>query len=367
MSFYTEMLDKFYGPFVATAMAKDDDPIISTTNGYYNTVNGAKAYWNATFGNEGFSILKKDTYKHDGIRFYTATGSKGSGLNETDALADTDKPSVATATIGFKTFNTTFEVYENAVIKARNNDWVDLNDIMATEGDLHISGINDMLFVDADTLASVAKGFESIDRVTISEAAVTALSYTAGDNDLYGLNVSTATYFDPICSHNSGSDREYDPVLLLNTIADIRANRGIVQKIITGTDTYAQMQASSLTQMRYGNNAEMSFTMTPEGPKVVNGIDGGMAIATINGAAVFQSPDVQADGISRIYLIDDSEQKGKPQLSIDIASPTMLHTGNNPVYLDSFKEKSAYVTRGELVVSSRFRQGSIRDLKAYTV
>lgn len=365
MSNMRAFLEQAYGKYYAEKyLAKSDDPILSTEAGYANVVYGARAFTNILWSGNTFAVLTKDAYNKenpDGMRLMYATGTKATGIQENAALPDTDKPDVLEVSVGFKEIVTAFEVSNKAILKARNNDYVDLIYIFEVEGELHTAGMNDMLLEDADTLAGY--DLESIDRVTISEAAVTALSYTAGDNDMYSLDIGTYTWFDPITDHNSGTDREWNFGYFFENSGAVRNNNGIVTKGITKPDTYGQMMASAQIQARY-NPSGFTYTATEEGPKAVSGGEIGYAVATIDGCPIFQDPGVQADGIGRLYLLDDRDMFGSPTLSLNIASPTKLTTANNAVLLDALKEKSAYDTSAELRCRSRFRQASIRDLKA---
>ena len=77
----------------------------------------------------------------------------------------------------------------------------------------HAEMINIMLLTDSDTLASTA--FDSIDRVTTSSAAATALYTAATDADIYGITRSTASWSDAAISYGSeGTDRDLSLALV---------------------------------------------------------------------------------------------------------------------------------------------------------
>lgn len=360
-----QFLEQAYGKYYADKyMSKSDDPILSSEAGYSNVVYGARAFVNVLYSGNTFAILTKDAYDKnnaDGMRLMHATGTKSTGIQENAVLPETDKPDVLEVAVGFKEEVTTFEVTQKALIKARNNDYVDLVHILTMMGELHTAGMNDHLNTNGDTLAGY--NIESIDRVTASEAYAIAASWTAGDNDLYSLDIGTYTWFDPITDHNSGTDREWNFGYFFKNTGAVRNNNGITTKAITKPDTYGQMMASAQIQARY-NPEGFKYNVTEEGPKVSTSGDAGYAVASIDGVPIFQDPSVQADGVGRIYLLDDRDMFGSPTLSLNIASPTKLTTANNGVLLDALKEKSAYDTSLELRCRSRFRQASIRDLKA---
>jgi len=356
---------KYYGNSVANFLAKADDPINSTEAGYSNVVYGARAYVNILYSKNTFSILPKDIYggdNPDGMRLMYATGTLSTGIQEGAALPDTDKPDVLEATVGLKEELTTIEISNKTFLKARANDYVDVDWILKNTAELHAAGMNGHLNTDGDTLAGY--NLESVDRMTASAAYATADSWTAGDADFNGVDVSTYTWYDANTDHNSGTDRTWSMGYFFAMNGLIRGNNGNPNMAITNTDAYGQMMASAQTQMRFSPQGEFRYVVTEEGAKPTNGGDVGFPIASIDGVPVFTDPDVQKDSIGRVYIMDTNPQWGVPQVSLNIAQPTIITSANNWVLLDYVKEKTAYYTSGELRCRSRFRQGSIRDLKA---
>ena len=363
-----QFLDIAYGQYYANAMSKADDPILSTEAGYSNAVYGARAFINILYSKNTFAILPKDAYdaiNPDGMRLMYTTGVLSTGIQEGAVLPFTDKPDVLEAIVSFKEEVTTVEVSEKAILKARYNDYVDINNMLQLAGDLHVAGINSHINTDGNTLAGY--NVESIDRLTASAAYATAASWTAGDEDFNGVDVSIYTWYDALTLHNSGVDREWSMGYFFELSSNIKGNSGLPSMAITKPDTYGQMMSSAQTQMRYAPQGEWKYTVTEEGAKVTSGSDVGFPIASLDGCPIFTDPIVQADGIGRVYVLDTNAQYGSPIVSLNMASPTKLVTANNSVLLNYLKEKSAYQTSLELRCRSRFRQGSIRDLKASTL
>ena len=92
--------------------------------------------------------------------------------------------------------------------------------------------INRMLLQDTDTLAS--NSFESLDRITISSAAATALGYTALDEDIFGITRSTSAWSDGAISHNSGTDRDLALALIDDRFKAVWTAGGQPKVILTG-------------------------------------------------------------------------------------------------------------------------------------
>jgi len=369
MTSFSEFLEqaygKYYGKKVSNYLAKSDDPIVSSTSGYANTVYGARAFINILYSKNTFSILPKDVYggdNPDGMRLLYATGTLSTGIAEGGAIPDTDKPDIYETTVGFKEEITSIELTNKTLLKARANDYVDVDWILKNTAEFHAAGLNSHLNTDGDTLAG--NNLESVDRMTASAAYASAAGWTAGDEDYNGVDVSTYTWYDALTDHNSGTDRTWSMGYFFAMTGDIRGNNGNPNLAITNTDTYGQMLSSAQTQMRYAPMAEMRYEVTEEGAKPSNGQEVGFPIASIDGVPIFTDPNVQKDSIGRVYVMDTSAQWGVPQVSINVAQPTIITNANNWVLLDAAKEKSAYYTAGELRCRSRFRQGSIRDLKA---
>ena len=358
-------LDKVYGDYYGNQISsylKKDDPILSTEAGYSNITYGARAYVNILYSKNTFSILPKDIYAEDGMRLMYATGTLSTGIDENAVLPDTDKPDIYETTVGIKEEATTIEMSNKMVLKARGNDYVDIDWIMKNTAEMHAAGINGHLHTDGNTLA--AFNFESVDRMTASAAYATALSWDAGDEDFNGVDTSTYTWYDAITDHNSGVDRTWSMGYMFGLTADIKDNNGNPNICITKPDTYGQMMSSAQTQMRFAPQGEWKYIITEEGAKPSTGGDVGFPIASIDGVPIFTDPKVQADGIGRVYVMDTNAQWGVPQVSLNMAQPTIVQSANNYVLLDHAKEKSVYYTSGELRCRSRFRQASIRDLKA---
>lgn len=361
-------LEKVYGPYFGDKafqnLSKADDPIISSTSGYANTKYGARAFINVLYSPITFGVLAKDIYSGenpDGMRLLFAVGTDSTGIQENAVLPFTSKPSVLMTVVGFKEELTTFEVTTKALIKARYNDYVELEQIFELEGQFHTSGMNSHLNTDGNTAAGY--NLESIDRMTASVAYATAKSWTATITNFNGVVVGTYTWYDPLTDYAT-SDRTWSNGYFYSMSSNIKSNAGLPTKAITKPDTYGQILSSAQTQVRFTPSGELRYTMTEEGAKVSNGVDVGIGVASIDGVPIFTDPICVADSIGRVYVLDDGAQYGSPQVSINIAQPTMLQTANNAVYLNAVKEKSMYKTALELRCRSRFRQGSIRNLKA---
>lgn len=368
-----EMLDVVYGAGVAKSIAKADAPILTTTTGFKNNVYGAMAFQQISQEANAFGILPKYPWQHSGWRAITADAgsSADGGITENSPLSDAVKPTVAEIDITVK------EVSHNFIVSLRHDDLSKTGDdifgsfdqarpIMAAK---HAKAINQQLLVDADTLAGV--NFESIDRVTISSAASVALSYTAADEDIYGIDRSGASWADAVVSHNSGTDRTFSLDLMDDVLGTLEANGARTNVILTGSDTKRRIISIARNSTRYAGSVEsVKVQIGVNGVQTDEGIDFGYKVATFEGIPIFTSQSVQKDTLSRIYLLDTTEQEGTgiPRLGIALLRPTSYYEsraddGKGIVANDAFAHRGLFYTSGELVCTFFKAQGSIRDLK----
>lgn len=366
-----DMLNHYYGRDVTKA----DAPVLSTTTGVHNDIFGAQAFSQLNNESNAFGLLPKRPWNKSGWRVITADAgtTADGGTAENAALPETVKPTFAEVSMNPKQVVHTFDVsylHENRVQKGDDSigDMQFLRGYFAT---LHAKRINEQLLVDADTLAG--NNFESIDRVTFSDAAETALSYTAGDADIYDIDRSAASWSDAVVSHNSGTDRVLSDELIRDTLATVRSNGGRTNVILTGNDTYFRLVGLYENQVRYPGvlNKSDAVTITINGVSTATGADVGQSVASIYGIPVFTSQAVAQDTISRIYLLDttDNDETGVPRLFIALLNPTLYAESGmgaadkNPFGINRLGTEGMYYTAGELVCTFFKGQASIRDLK----
>jgi len=367
-----QLLEHFYGP---QQVMKADAPVISTTTGVYNAIYGAQAFSQLNNEANAFALLPKRPWTKSGWRVITADAgsSADGGLAENATLPDTTKPTFAEISTKAKQVGHTFDVsflQEGYVNKGDDaiGDMEFLRGYFATK---HAKAINQQLLVDADTLAG--NSFESIDRVAFSAAANTALSYTSGDEDIYGIDRSANSWADAVVDHNSGTDRNLTADLIRDTLATLETNGARTNVILTGNDTKYKIFGLFENQVRYpgvlqqGQVAQIGIN----GVQTDAGITAGARVATLWGIPIFTSQAVAQDTISRIYLLDttENEETGVPRLFIALLYPTMYFESGmsaanpDPFAVDRTGTEGMYYTAGELICTFFKAQGSIRDLQ----
>ena len=366
-----QLLERYYGK---SFVQKVNAPILSSTTGVFNAIFGAQAFSQLNQESNVFGILPKYPWQKSGWRAITAdAGSTASGgVAENGTLPDTIKPTFQEITVTAKQVVHTFDVsYLHEGLVQKGDDGLgDMEFNRGYHATNHAKKINEMLCVDAGTLAG--NNFESVDRVTFSNAANTALGYDTGDEDIYGIDRSSYSWADAVVDHNSGTDRVLTDELIRDTLATIEANGGRTNIILTGADTKSRIMGLYENQVRYpGVTSNTTLQVGVNGVQTDEGAEVGQRVATVYGIPLFVSQAVKKDTISRIYLLDTTVQEstGIPRLGIALLYPTlyaesgMSAPDQNPFSVNRLGTQGMYYTAGELVCTFFAAQGSIRDLK----
>ena len=128
----------------------------------------------------------------------------------------------------------------------------------------------------------------------------------ASDLDIYSIYRSANSWSN--AEVDCGSDRAAGnrrtlSLDHLDTIFQKVWIRGGNPKVmLTGYDTLMRIQQLLQSQQRFME--EKRVVPTYNGVKGVPGVEAGFIVATYNGVPIIPSKDVQADGISRIYMLD---------------------------------------------------------------
>lgn len=371
----SEMAEYYYGS--DGHVAKTDAPVLSTTTGVYNAVYGAQVFNQLNTEANGWALLPKIPWQKSGWRVITAdAGTTGDGgTTENGAVADSIKPTFKEISTKPAQVQHVYEVsmlHEGLVTKGADDSTGDLAFLRGYFATLHVKRLNEQLFIDGDTLASAGNTIESLDRVTASYAYATAVSWTAGDEDIYGIDRSANSWADAIVSHNSGTDRVLTMEIIRDTLA-LGAQAGArTNVIITGNDTLYRIFGLAESQVRYAGvvSRDALVQIGINGVQTEQGLGFGLRVATVYGIPAFGVQAVQKDTISRIYLLDTTENEdGTPRLFIAVMWPTlnyesgMAAADKNPFSIDTLGTKGMYYTCAQLICTRLNVQMSIRDLK----
>ena len=360
---------------------KQDEPVLTTTTGVHNVVFG-KFVWNM-FNQEAnaFGILPKEPWRKSGWRLATARAgaTADGGVSEGGTIPDSIKRTFLEVTNTLKTVAHVFEVSEIQQYKAQVDDDAtsDLEMQRQSGAEKHKEAMNQMLLRDGENQAGSGgtyagiDGFETLDRVIAGDSEEDAFG-GGGDTyyDVFGLDRDTATTFDSVVSHNSGTDRNLTDSLIRTMLYDIKDAGGNTTAILTGWDSIRSTIALYSDQLRYNNIvAEARVKISVNGIETEQGLDAGMRISTVYGVPLIASKDQIKDTISRMMFLDtsDPEGSGEARLSLSIAKPTQFFQAgiddNTPFVIDKFTTQILFRTLGEIKSTRLDAQGKIRDLQ----
>ena len=353
------------------SFAKDTDVTTGVT-GVYQPIYGASAWVQTNHEANGFGVLPKYAGDRTGWRVITAdAGSTADGgIAQDGNIPDTVVPTWATVSAIPKTVAHAFSASEvqTAVSEAGDDTTGDMASLREYFASRHRMALNEQLFRDVDYTADTR--FESIDRVTSAHAEIAEQSLGAGDADIYGLDRDASTsWSDAIYDGNSGVDRDLTDQLLLDLVDNTKEAGANSTMFMTGTDTYASIQALFEPQVRYQVLNDTKVQLTNNGIQTPNGIDVGITVSQLYGLPIIVSKDVQKDTISRVYLLDtsDPEGLGVPRLGLRIHRPTQYFENGiqngDPFGINRFGDEGVYRTMGELICKRFDCQGKLRDLK----
>jgi hypothetical protein len=368
-----DMMNYYYpyqnNPNYFSDLKKIDDPVLSDTTNFLVTTYGAMLFSQLDLEDNIWKFLPKTTWDRRGWRMLTARHQTGGGLAEDGDLPETDMADVGIGSAAPKTIVHTFDASAQAILEGDTADDSYGNPLDAQRpivGQEHTKDMNAYLTQDADTLAGV--NLESIDRLTIDTATVTALSYTADDEDIFGIDRSAVSWADPYSDHNSGSDRDFSLGLVDDLLKSVRRYQinspGGQGVFITGEDTYERWNRELAPQQRFDDKANVARISTGlNGVQPIGDRETGFEIATYRKYPVVISNDVAQDTLSRIYFL----WLGQNATNMKVLAPTQYYEAGwshgDPFILNKLGTEGAFVTFCELNCKNFPANGSIRDLK----
>ena len=378
---FEEYVQAYYGGTLGIAkrygIRKADDPFETTDpTGAFNTMYGAAVFNQLNTKSEVFKLLKKEAWTQSGWRALTARHTTTKGLAEGAAFGDTDKPDLAEVSATLKEIVTPWEVTTKAELLSEADDGIKgiLNFLRTESAEAHSYYIDDMLTKSAEANSDGSSGaglagvnFESLDRVTAdSDYAADAQSpcNSQDDCDMYGLDITSATWFNAGYTHFTG-DGTNNALALADIDGGISAllENGLDYNnliLLTGYDTYQNLKQL----MQASTGAAWNYNLAGAGAGSENGVTGEAGlnfdsrVGAYDGIPIFLSQHIPKDGASRIYMLDTTA------LAMRIAAPTTYVDNQNLAVLQKLSKEFAFVTAGELIAYQRSTSGSIRDLTA---
>jgi len=378
---FEEYVQAYYGGTLGIAkrygIKKADDAFITTSPAEaFNTMYGAAVFNQLNTKSEVFKLLKKEAWTQSGWRALTARHTTTKGLAEGVAFGDTDHPDLAEVSATLKEIVTPWEVTTKAELLSEADDGIKgiLNFLRTESAEAHSYYIDDMLTKSAEVDSDGSTGaglagvnFESLDRVTAdSDYAADAQSpcNSQDDCDMYGLDITSATWFNAGYTHFTG-DGTNNALALADIDGGISAllENGLDYNnliLLTGYDTYQNLKQL----MQASTGAAWNYNLAGAGAGSENGVTGEAGlnfdsrVGAYDGIPIFLSQHIPKDGASRIYMLDTTA------LAMRIAAPTTYVDNQNLAVLQKLSKEFAFVTAGELIAYQRSTSGSIRDLTA---
>ena len=373
-----EYINAYYGGTLGIAKRYgiekgDNDFTVANQANAFNVVYGAKVYNQLNTKSEVAKLLKKEPWTQSGWRVMTTrpvddggNADFAAGTAEGGAFGDTTAPTLKEVEATLKEIVTPYEISTKAELLSDADDGLKgLAAFMRKEmGDAHVFGMDQMLLATAETVAG--NNVESLDRVTMSDAAANATLSSRADIDMYNIDRSAQSWADATVSHNSGSDRALTTAMLDTLIEGVMTNGANYADLVflTGHDTYMNIQ-QLLTKGGDGGAATiLRYDAAQEGAASQNGVLGQAGlnydsrVGSYNGIPIFVSQHVAKDTVSRIHLLD------LPQFALRVAAPTTYVANDNLAVTQSLTKQYALITAMELITYRFNTSGSVRDLNA---
>lgn len=376
MQFLSE--EDLASPFVQKA----DAPVLTTTTGVWQAIYGRYAWAQLNMEANVFGVLPKVPFGRSGWRVITARAGTlpYGGTAEAGTLAETIKPTFATASAKPKTVHSTFEVSELQEFMATEGQddayasMAEMRAYMATE---FKENLNVQLMTQNGTLAG--NNLESVDRVVGSHSERIncrennqVSPYSDDDLDIYGLDRDTAdSWADAYVGHNSSVNRDLTDTLILTLIRNVLTNGGNPTFFLTGYDTNATITELYNPVVRYSVLGQATIQPSVNGIQTMEGIATGINVATLHGYPLIISKNTVQDagGISRLYLLDISNPEGYdlPRLSVKVAKPVQYFEAGmeqaTPFAVGKISNKGMLRIMGEIICTFFGAQGKLRDIK----
>jgi hypothetical protein len=379
-----DMIDYYYG-FVpeytsktegGSQLGKADDGLLTTDSGVRNAVYGSEVFSLVNSEPNLFALLENRAWTKSGERIINEHGhAMGSGgLPENSELPETDHPEFDQFEQTPKTIAHNFDVSQAKQLLADTDDddldnpfeflrrWYGTGTEHQTGMGEHPKHLNVQLSDDADTPAGM--DLESIDRVISDAEEANDILSSPDDADIYGFQRDN-NEFESNVIHNGGSNRTFVIDHLDDAIRSIKESSGknpVTDDnyfFLTNHDTYQRIEDEVGGKERLeAERVQVGLNGVQTNP----GGDVGITVQSYKNIPIFESVDVEKDGIGRVYLIDSSTMYIKTLLPTQFYS-TGTEVDGNPFSLNRLGNEGMYVTIGELTCVNPSAQAKIRDLK----
>ena len=371
----------------------------------WNAVYGAQAWYQLNTESNLFGVLPKLTWDKSGYRVITnfVQTPSSMGIAETGTLSVPEVPNIEIVKLTPKLLQTPFEVTDivEQLAKVSQDDlFANLDTLRQYFATMHIKNINFNLGAKAvgSNVATSNSGIsnlnvESLDRIISSYAEGTGVGLSATTTptlaeviDPYAGAVDRSAGASAFDSYVASASGEFGTLGALtdqairDTIQAVKTNGGRTNLVVTGYDTYANIQGIYQNQLRYMNWGELEYRTGLNGVETSSGVDVGLKAASVykiplieavdtttdnpNGQGSF---DTSASGSSRMFFLDttDAEGYGDARLSMSILRPTQYleTTDRDFVLLNNIAYEGLYFSIMEARCTFFGAQGKLRDIE----
>ncbi len=338
-------------------MQKTDAPLTNADGGAFNAIFGAAAVIQYAQNANTISSLGMTVWPSSGFRLSSAASiSSDVGIAQSSDRPDTIEPTYVEVPITPKEIAITSELSDILVIQGETDDAVTFSVNKEVSQSNFMDAWDSDLLVDGNTLAG--NNFESIDRVTASAATATNLSWTAADEDLYGIDRTGAAYWDAQSYDASGTDRFLSRSLLdigLRKAQKFWADPSSVEKSfwLTGYDLMPDWEALEEAK-QFLTSGRATFGVN--GVSTMAGMDGGVTLMKYKGIPIIQDKNVTVDTKPRVYLLNTD------YIGLSFGRPLEFVTSED-YFVVGFNKMGLWHAIGEMRATKPAATVSIRDLK----
>jgi len=381
-----DMVDYYYGFLPeymsekSEGMAKQDNSVVSTDDGYRNAVYGSEVFSLINSEPNIFALLENRAWTKSGVRIVQQRGhaDRSGGIGENANVPDTDHPPIDEFEIDPETIAHSFDVSQEKQLLSQTDDddlddpfdwlrrWYGVGTEHQTGMGEHPKHMNEQLGTKVDDIADGtvddSDDLLSIDKL-ISNAAESNILSDPTANDVYGFDRSS-NEFESNVIENGGSTVTFTADVLDDMIRLVKSNSGrnpVTDDnyfFLTNHDTYQRIENELGGKERL--EAER-VTVGLNGVQTQPGGDYGITVQSYKNIPIFESIDVPQDDLGRVYLIDSTTLYMKTLLPTQFYS-TGTEVNANPFARDKMGNEGLYTTIAQTTLSNPAAHAKARDL-----
>lgn len=345
---------------------------LTSTSGILNRIFGSYAWAQLNILAPTWGALPKSQRSRNspfGWRAKTAFASTGKGGQS--------QGTIPTAVVGSYTevSPTPKESSIQMRVTGLHQDMYEIDDAYGSLRDLngevqieHLKEMERALTEDIDTTAG--NNLESVDRLTASSANQAAIGWTAGDEDIFGIDRSANTWANAQQSA-AATARALTRALIKGRLTQAIKAGGQPTFWLTGYETWEAIDSLHDAQGRTDVNVGRILNGKQGDADVAEGMQISTLVGEYLGRPIILSDQIEIDSteLPRLYLLDISNPEGqdKPRTGLDIIRPTTVYTAGErtngmPQAIGLLGDSVLAVTRAELGSRGLPFNAQLRDI-----